>query len=148
MIARPASQSRVADSTRVSSTICKSKVELLMIFSTSAVAVCCWWAAFSLSSASANSRVSLEFSFFASTPAGARLRALGAWRAVAGLRTVFPRFAIKLRSGPGKALKELKTEYRRQAYPIRGQPYSQHTTATSDGLLRWSDRYRGLAGFH
>ena len=36
-----ASQSRAADSTSVSSTVCRSKVERLMALSTSAVAVCC-----------------------------------------------------------------------------------------------------------
>ena len=36
-----ASQSRAADSTSVSSTACRSKVERLMTLSTSAVAVCC-----------------------------------------------------------------------------------------------------------
>jgi hypothetical protein len=44
----------------------------------------------------------LEFWFFASTPADARLRIVGALRAAAGLRTVFPRFAIEVGSGPGK----------------------------------------------
>ena len=34
-------QSRAADSTSVSSTVCRSKVERLMTLSTSAVAVCC-----------------------------------------------------------------------------------------------------------
>ena len=37
-----ASQSRAADWTSVSSTVCRSKVERLMTLSTSAVAVCCW----------------------------------------------------------------------------------------------------------
>ena len=41
MRASVASQSRVADSTSVSSTVCRSKVERLMTLSTSAVAVCC-----------------------------------------------------------------------------------------------------------
>ena len=36
-----ASHSRAADSTSVSSTACRSKVERLMTLSTSAVAVCC-----------------------------------------------------------------------------------------------------------
>ena len=36
-----ASHSRAADSTSVSSTVCRSKVERLMTLSTSAVAVCC-----------------------------------------------------------------------------------------------------------
>ncbi len=36
-----ASHSRAADSTNVSSTVCRSKVERLMTLSTSAVAVCC-----------------------------------------------------------------------------------------------------------
>src|SRR5882724_12820341 len=36
-----ASQRRAADSTSVSSTVCRSKVERLMTLSTSAVAVCC-----------------------------------------------------------------------------------------------------------
>src|ERR1700726_973725 len=42
MEAKSASQRRAADSTRVSSTVCRSKVERLMTLSTSAVAVCCW----------------------------------------------------------------------------------------------------------
>ena len=41
MAAKSASQSRAADSTSVSSTVCRSKVERLMTLSTSAVAVCC-----------------------------------------------------------------------------------------------------------
>src|SRR5262245_12830219 len=41
MVARSASHSRAADSTSVSSTVCRSKVERLMTLSTSAVAVCC-----------------------------------------------------------------------------------------------------------
>ena len=41
MAAWSASQSRAADSTSVSSTVCRSKVERLMTLSTSAVAVCC-----------------------------------------------------------------------------------------------------------
>src|SRR6266849_7673591 len=135
MIARPASHSRVADSTRVSSTICKSKVERLMTFSTSAVAVCCWWAAFSLSSASASSRASLEISFLTSTPAGARLRVVGALQAATGLRTVFPRFAIEVSSGPGK-LQIIKAKYQRQAYPIERQPYSQQTSANDHSIAR------------
>ena len=36
-----ASHNRAADSTSVSSTVCRSKVERLMTLSTSAVAVCC-----------------------------------------------------------------------------------------------------------
>ena len=39
--AMSASQSRAADSTSVSSTACRSKVERLITLSTSAVAVCC-----------------------------------------------------------------------------------------------------------
>ena len=39
--AMSASHSRAADSTSVSSTVCRSKVERLMTLSTSAVAVCC-----------------------------------------------------------------------------------------------------------
>ena len=50
MLARSASHSRAADSTKVASTACKSNVERLMTLSTSAVAVCCW-------SASVSSRV-------------------------------------------------------------------------------------------
>src|SRR6516162_4268298 len=42
-----ASQSRAADSTSVSSTACRSKVERLMTLSTSAVAACCFSASFS-----------------------------------------------------------------------------------------------------
>ena len=41
MAAISASHSRAADSTTVSSTGCRSKVERLMTLSTSAVAVCC-----------------------------------------------------------------------------------------------------------
>ena len=41
MAAISASHSRAADSTSVSSTACRSKVERLMTLSTSAVAVCC-----------------------------------------------------------------------------------------------------------
>ena len=41
MSALSASHSRAADSTSVSSTVCRSKVERLMTLSTSAVAVCC-----------------------------------------------------------------------------------------------------------
>ena len=41
MVALSASQSRAADSTSVCSTVCRSKAERLMTFSTSAVAVCC-----------------------------------------------------------------------------------------------------------
>ena len=41
IVALSASQSRAADSTSVSSTVCRSKVERLMTLSTSAVAVCC-----------------------------------------------------------------------------------------------------------
>ena len=41
MTAISASHSRAADSTSVSSTACRSKVERLMTLSTSAVAVCC-----------------------------------------------------------------------------------------------------------
>ena len=41
MNALSASHSRAADSTSVSSTVCRSKVERLMTLSTSAVAVCC-----------------------------------------------------------------------------------------------------------
>jgi hypothetical protein len=33
---------------------------------------------------------------------GARVRVVGTLRAVGGLRTAFPRFAIELRSGPRK----------------------------------------------
>jgi hypothetical protein len=40
MAAMSALQSRAADSVSVSSTVCKSKVERLITFSTSAVAVC------------------------------------------------------------------------------------------------------------
>ena len=40
-MALSASQSRAADLTRVCSTVCRSKVERLITFSTSAVAVCC-----------------------------------------------------------------------------------------------------------
>ena len=42
MAAISASHSRAADSTSVSSTGCRSKVERLITLSTSAVAVCCW----------------------------------------------------------------------------------------------------------
>ena len=41
MAAMSASHSRAADSTSVSSTVCRSKVERLITLSTSAVAVCC-----------------------------------------------------------------------------------------------------------
>ena len=41
MFAISAPHRRAADSTRVSSTVCRSKVERLMTLSTSAVAVCC-----------------------------------------------------------------------------------------------------------
>ena len=37
-----ASQSCAADSTSVSSTVCRSNVERLIVLSASAVAVCCW----------------------------------------------------------------------------------------------------------
>ena len=40
--AMSASHSRAADLISVSSTVCRSKVERLITFSTSAVAVCCW----------------------------------------------------------------------------------------------------------
>src|SRR5262249_47940564 len=41
MVARSASHNLAADSTSVSSTVCRSNVERLMTLSTSAVAVCC-----------------------------------------------------------------------------------------------------------
>ena len=41
MAAISASHSRAADSTKVSSTVCRSKVERLITLSTSALAVCC-----------------------------------------------------------------------------------------------------------
>jgi hypothetical protein len=46
--------------------------------------------------------------FFRSTSAGARLRLDGVSRAAGSLRTDFPRFAIEVRSGPGKL--RIKTE--------------------------------------
>jgi hypothetical protein len=48
------------------------------------------------------SRLSLEISFFPSTSASAGFPFVGALRAVAGFRTDFLRFAIEMRSGPGK----------------------------------------------
>ena len=81
-------QSRAADLTRVSSTGCRSKVERLMTFSTSAVAACC-------SSATSRSRVSRAT--FGSLPAARERRprpAFGALRRVTVLRrwalTVLP----------------------------------------------------------
>ena len=41
IFARSASHERATDLTRVSSTVCRSKVERLITLSTSAVAVCC-----------------------------------------------------------------------------------------------------------
>ena len=68
-------------------------MDLPITLSSSLVTACC-------SRASANSRLSLIFSFFASTLAGARVRVVGALRALGSLRTIFPRFAIEVGSEP------------------------------------------------
>src|SRR5262249_20662157 len=62
MAARSARQRRAADSVSVSSTACRSKVERLMTFSMSAVAVCCY-------SDSLSSRVRASSCFFNSLSA-------------------------------------------------------------------------------
>src|SRR5258707_1338506 len=64
-------------------------------FETSDVAVC-------RSSASANSRLRVAISFFRSTSAGAPLGFVGTLLLVGDLRTACPRFAIWVRSAPGK----------------------------------------------
>src|SRR6516165_6388052 len=57
MFAKSASHNFAADSTKVSKTTCRSKVERLMTLSTSAVARCCW----SVSSRSRLNRATFAF---------------------------------------------------------------------------------------
>ena len=70
MAAVSASHNRAADSTRVSSTACRSNVERLMTLRTSAVAVCCWSDSLSSCVRCCTSLNSLTFSI-----------AITAWRA-------------------------------------------------------------------
>src|SRR5450755_4435356 len=82
-MALSASHSRAADSTRVSSTACRSMVEPLMTFSTSDVALCC-------SSASSRSRVGNSTFLFRRAAAEPRRRAtLGVLRRLV-MRRRFP----------------------------------------------------------
>src|SRR6516225_3054276 len=127
-----AAQSRAADSTNVSSTLCKSKVERLITFRTSAVAVCC-------SSVSRSSRVSLAT--FVSL------------RAADGLRTTFGAMRL-LRAAVFRpcALGDLPPalDRRRIAAPRlrtrhRGEVTLAHWSMVRHNLSR-ADQYAKLTG--